>query len=278
MKIDLNCDMGEGFGAYSIGCDDEVMPHITSANVACGFHASDPLTMWKTVKLAKANGVAVGAHPSYPDLVGFGRRNLDASPDEVHTDVLYQIGALWALCRREGVRLQHVKPHGALYNTAAVNTAVASAIAQAIQAVDPELIMVCLSNSKMVEAAKAAGIRCVEEVFADRAYTREIRRIRARLEAEQARLLTARERHDDRRDAPARRGHELSRSSTNSSRTAAPTSAWPSRRIAGRRRGHRLRPHRRPPGLRVRAGLHRLRRLALETYAQKICKVMDLAP
>jgi UPF0271 protein len=105
--------------------------------------------------------------------VGFGRRNMDASPDEVHSDVLYQIGALWALCRREGVRLQHVKPHGALYNTAAVNTAVAAAIASAIQAVDPELIMVCLSNSRMVEAAQAAGIRCVEEVFADRAYTRE---------------------------------------------------------------------------------------------------------
>lgn len=173
MRIDLNCDMGEGFGAYSIGCDEEVMPHITSANVACGFHASDPLTMWKTVKMAKACGVAVGAHPSYPDLVGFGRRNMDASPDEVHTDVLYQIGALWALCRREGVRLQHVKPHGALYNTAAVNVAVASAIAQAIKAVDRELIMVCLSKSKMVEAAQAAGIRCVEEVFADRAYTRE---------------------------------------------------------------------------------------------------------
>jgi UPF0271 protein len=173
MKIDLNCDMGEGFGAYSIGRDDAVMPHITSANVACGFHASDPLTMWKTVQMAKACGVAVGAHPSYPDLVGFGRRNMDASPDEVHSDVLYQIGALWALCRREGVRLQHVKPHGALYNTAAVNTAVAAAIATAIQAVDPELIMVCLSNSRMVEAAQAAGIRCVEEVFADRAYTRE---------------------------------------------------------------------------------------------------------
>ena len=97
------------------------MPHITSANVACGFHASDPLTMWKTVQMAKACGVAVGAHPSYPDLVGFGRRNMDASPDEVHSDVLYQIGALWALCRREGVRLQHVKPHGALYNLSLIH-------------------------------------------------------------------------------------------------------------------------------------------------------------
>jgi UPF0271 protein len=173
MQIDLNCDMGEGFGVYSIGSDAQVMPFITSANIACGFHAADPATIWKTVKMAKANGVAVGAHPSYPDLVGFGRRPMEVSPEEVMADVLYQVGALAAICRREGVRLQHVKPHGALYNKAAVDSAIARAVAEAVKSVDPELYLVCLSNSEMVGAARTAGIRCVEEVFADRAYTRE---------------------------------------------------------------------------------------------------------
>jgi len=173
MQIDLNCDMGEGFGVYSIGNDEQVMPFITSANIACGFHAADPETIWKTIKMAKASNVAVGAHPSYPDLVGFGRRPMEVSPDEVLADVLYQIGALSAFCKREGVRLQHVKPHGALYNKAAVNSAIALAIAEAIKTIDPELYMVCLSNSEMVTAAQSVGIRYVEEVFADRAYTKE---------------------------------------------------------------------------------------------------------
>jgi len=173
MQIDLNCDMGEGFGVYSIGNDEQVMPFITSANIACGFHAADPETIWKTIKMAKASNVAVGAHPSYPDLVGFGRRPMEVSPDEVLADVLYQIGALSAFCKREGVRLQHVKPHGALYNKAAVNSAIALAIAEAIKTIDPELYMVCLSNSEMVTAAQSVGIRYVEEVFADRAYTME---------------------------------------------------------------------------------------------------------
>lgn len=173
MQIDLNCDMGEGFGIYTIGSDEQVMPFITSANIACGFHASDPETMWQTVKMAKACGVAVGAHPSYPDLVGFGRRPMDASVAEVKADVIFQIGALAAFCKVEGVKLQHVKPHGALYNKAAVNGQIAVAIAEAIKSVDSDLIMVCLSNSEMVTAAKAVGIRYVEEVFADRAYTKE---------------------------------------------------------------------------------------------------------
>ena len=173
MQIDLNCDMGEGFGVYTIGSDEQVMPFITSANIACGFHSADPETMWKTVKMAKACGVAVGAHPSYPDLVGFGRRPMDASAAEVKADVIYQIGALAAFCRAEGVKLQHVKPHGALYNKAAVNSSIAIAIAEAIKAVDPDLYMLCLSNSEMVTAAKAVGIKYVEEVFADRAYTAE---------------------------------------------------------------------------------------------------------
>lgn len=173
MKIDLNCDMGEGFGAYTIGSDEQVMPFITSANIACGFHAGDPETMQKTVKMAKANGVAVGAHPSYPDLVGFGRRPMDASAAEVKADVIYQIGAMAAFCKSEGIKLQHVKPHGALYNKAAVNSSIAVAIAEAIKSVDPDLYMVCLSNSEMVTAAKTVGIKYVEEVFADRAYTAE---------------------------------------------------------------------------------------------------------
>jgi UPF0271 protein len=171
LSIDLNCDMGEGFGAYDMGSDEQVMPYITSANIACGFHASDPARMWKTVKLAAKSGVSIGAHPSYPDLVGFGRRAMDATAEEISADVTYQIGALWAFCKREGVRLHHVKAHGALYNKAAENQSVAAAIAEAIKMVDPELTMVCLSNSAMVAVAQNAGIPYVEEVFADRAYS-----------------------------------------------------------------------------------------------------------
>lgn len=173
MRIDLNCDMGEGFGVYELGCDEQAMAYVTSINVACGFHASDPSNMLKTVRLAKRHDVAVGAHPSYPDLVGFGRRVLAASPAEIKADVIYQIGALAALCRSEGVWLQHVKVHGALYNEAAKDLTVATAIAEAIQAVDPELYMLCLGNSLMVEAAKNVGVRYVEEAFADRAYTKQ---------------------------------------------------------------------------------------------------------
>ncbi|MGD0682439.1 MAG: 5-oxoprolinase subunit PxpA [Terracidiphilus sp.] len=173
LSIDLNCDMGEGFGVYKIGNDEQVMPYITSANIACGFHASDPVNMWKTVKLAVRHGVTIGAHPSYPDLAGFGRRAMDATLDEISADVTYQIGALAAFCQREGARLQHVKAHGALYNKAVDDHSVAIAIAQAIKAVDRELIMVCLSNSTMVTAAQQAGVPYVEEVFADRAYTHE---------------------------------------------------------------------------------------------------------
>lgn len=173
MHIDLNCDMGEGFGAYTIGSDEQVMPFITSANIACGFHASDPATIRNTVRMAKAHGVAVGAHPSYPDLVGFGRRPMELSPEEVTADLIYQIGALSAFCKCEGIKLQHVKPHGALYNKAAVSRPIALAITGAMKALDPELYLVCLSNSEMVAAARESGIRYVEEVFADRAYTSE---------------------------------------------------------------------------------------------------------
>ena len=169
--IDLNCDMGESYGTYTLGYDEAAMPYVTSINVACGFHASDPANMLKTVRRAKTHGVAIGAHPSFPDLVGFGRRLMALSPEEVDADVLYQIGSLEAICRAEGLKLQHVKVHGALYNAAAKDLALATAIAKAIKAVDPGLYMLCLGNSLMVEAAKAEGLPYVEEAFADRAYT-----------------------------------------------------------------------------------------------------------
>ena len=171
MRIDLNCDMGESFGTYTLGYDSEAMPFVTSVNVACGFHASDPANMYKTVKLAKQCGAAIGAHPAFPDLVGFGRRVIAASPEEIKADVIYQIGALMGFCKAEGVPMQHVKAHGALYNVAEKDIVTATAIAEAIKAVDPSLYMLCLANSCMVEAAKNVGIPYVEEAFADRGYT-----------------------------------------------------------------------------------------------------------
>lgn len=164
--IDLNCDMGEGYDS-----DARVMPLVTSANVACGFHAGDPVTMRRTVRLARAHGVAVGAHPSFPDRSGFGRRLLAASPDEVRDDVTYQIGALWAICRSEGVRMAFVKPHGALYNAAARDEALARAICEAARSVEPALAVVCLARSPMAALARGMGVACIEEAFADRAYT-----------------------------------------------------------------------------------------------------------
>ena len=172
-KVDLNCDMGEGFGVYRFGFDEEAMPYVTSANLACGFHASDPMTMLRAIRLAKKHGVAVGAHPSFPDRVGFGRRLLGASPDEIRADVIYQIGALAALCRSQGVGLTHVKAHGALYNLATRDVEVATAIAEAVKSTDRNLTMICLAGSRMTEAARKAGLRCREEVFADRGYTRQ---------------------------------------------------------------------------------------------------------
>ena len=170
MKIDLNCDLGESFGAYKLGLDDQVLPYISSANVACGFHASDPVVMDKTVALAKDAGVAVGAHPGYPDLQGFGRRNMTIPSREVKAMVMYQIGALQAFCTAHGLKLQHVKPHGALYNMAGKDEALAMAVCEAIQAVDDSLILLGLSGSKMLEAADKIGLRSAREVFADRAY------------------------------------------------------------------------------------------------------------
>lgn len=180
MQIDLNCDMGEGFGRYDIGNDAEVMPLITSANVACGFHASDPGTMHRTLRLAKEYDVAVGGHPSFPDRVGFGRREMSASPAEIQDDVMYQLGALQAFCKAEGVPLRHVKPHGALYNLAARKIEVATAIATAIRAVDPSLYLVGLCGSEMAMAAGDAGLKFAAEAFADRGYGKDGRLVSRR--------------------------------------------------------------------------------------------------
>lgn len=173
MFIDLNCDMGEGYGVYTLGYDEQAMPFVTSINVACGFHASDPLNMLKTVRLAKKHNLAIGAHPSFPDLVGFGRRAMAASTEEIYSDVIYQVGALAAICASEGLKLQHVKVHGALYNMAEKDIKVATAIAEAIKKVDPDLYMLCSCGSAMVTAAQNVGVKYVEEAFADRAYTKE---------------------------------------------------------------------------------------------------------
>ncbi|MBI5521451.1 MAG: 5-oxoprolinase subunit PxpA [Desulfarculus sp.] len=177
MKIDLNCDMGESFGNYTLGRDAEIIGHITSANVACGCHAADPLVMDQTVRLALAHGVGIGAHPGYPDLRGFGRRRMECSAEEIRSDVLYQIGALHAIAKAAGASLQHVKPHGALYNTAMADQAVARPICQALAAYAPELILVTLAGpggETMRRVAAQEGLTQVaQEAFADRAYTSE---------------------------------------------------------------------------------------------------------
>jgi 5-oxoprolinase (ATP-hydrolysing) subunit A len=167
---DINCDLGESFGAYTIGADEEVMPYITSANVACGFHGGDPGVMRRTVRLAREHGVAVGAHPGFQDLAGFGRREMRLSPQEIEDLVLYQVGALEAIARSGGVRLAHVKPHGALYNMAARDRGMADAIARAVRAFDPSLVLFVLPGSEMQKAGEAAGLVVAPEGFADRAY------------------------------------------------------------------------------------------------------------
>ncbi len=169
-KVDLNADLGESFGAYTLGMDADVLKYISSANVACGFHAGDPVVMQKTVALAAQAGVAVGAHPGYPDLMGFGRRNMTVSAEEAKAYIKYQVGALWAFAKANGVFLQHVKPHGAFYNMAAVNEALAVAICEAIYEVDKDLILLGLAGSQHILAAKKVGLRCASEVFADRGY------------------------------------------------------------------------------------------------------------
>jgi len=169
-RVDLNCDMGESFGAYTIGADEAVFPHITSANVACGFHGGDPSVMRLTVARAKQHGVAVGAHPSFPDLIGFGRRNMDVSPDDIYDLMVYQIGALLGVARTQGVEIQHVKAHGALYNMAALKPEMAAPIARAVRDVDREMILFGLPGSHLIAEGESAGLATASEAFADRNY------------------------------------------------------------------------------------------------------------
>lgn len=170
LKVDVNSDLGESFGAYKMGMDDKVLPLVTSANIACGFHAGDPTVMKKTVRLALDSGAALGAHPGMPDLVGFGRRKLDISLEDAYNIVVYQVGALAAFAKAAGGKLQHVKPHGSLYNMAGKDAKLAEAIAQAIYDVDKSLILFALAGSESIKAAEKIGLRTASEVFADRSY------------------------------------------------------------------------------------------------------------
>lgn len=169
-RVDLNSDLGESFGRYTLGMDDKVIPLISTANVACGYHASDPLVMDETIERAKAAGIRVGAHPGLPDLMGFGRRNIAITPEEAKAYTTYQLGALDAFCKSKGVKMQHVKPHGAFYNMAAKDYELSKAICEAVKAYDSSLIILGLSGSETVKAAKDLGLRVAQEVFADRAY------------------------------------------------------------------------------------------------------------
>ena len=168
--IDMNCDLAESYGVYRIGMDEEILPYITSANLACGFHASDPVVMSKSVEACKRNSVAVGAHPGFPDLQGFGRRNMIIPPKEVKAMVMYQIGALDAFCRANGITMQHVKPHGALYNMAGKDYELARAVGEAIADVNPRLILMAQAGSQMQKAAEEMHLKMAREIFADRAY------------------------------------------------------------------------------------------------------------
>jgi UPF0271 protein len=169
-KVDINCDLGESYGAFHMGNDRAIMPHITSANVACGFHAGDPTTIARTLQLAKRFNVAVGAHPAYPDLMGFGRREMSLTIEELRNYVIYQVSALEGFAKASGIQLQHVKLHGALYNKAAKNSETAQTAVKAIKALNPNLIVFAPPKSALAEAAAKAGIRVAYEVFADRAY------------------------------------------------------------------------------------------------------------
>lgn len=170
LMVDLNSDLGESFGRYDLGEDAAMMKLITSANIACGFHAGDPTVIARTVALAMQHGVELGAHPGYPDLQGFGRRQMELTSEEINSVICYQLGALAAFARIAGLRLVHVKPHGALYNLAAQDFVVAKAIARAVSDYDPELILIGLAGSELIRAGEAAGLRIASEGFPDRAY------------------------------------------------------------------------------------------------------------
>lgn len=170
LRIDLNCDMGESFGAWKMGNDEAIMPYITSANIACGFHAGDPATMRKTVALAIKHGVALGAHPGLPDLQGFGRRNMAITDQEAYDMMVVQIGALAGVAASQGAKLRHVKAHGQLYNMSVKNEGLARALAQATYDVDPNLVFFGLAASKMLDIAASVGCKVASEVFGDRSY------------------------------------------------------------------------------------------------------------
>lgn len=173
MYIDLNSDLGESYGSWSMGNDEQILPIVSSTNIACGFHAGDPKSILQTLKQAAHLKVSVGAHVSYPDLVGFGRRNMDVAYDELYADVLYQISALQGLAQVAGTSVRYVKPHGALYNTIATNLVQAKAVIDAILAYDSYLVLVALAGSPLIEFARKQGLRVVSEAFADRAYHRD---------------------------------------------------------------------------------------------------------
>ncbi len=170
MTVDLNCDLGESFGAYSIGEDEAVLPLISSASIACGFHAGDPLVMDRTVEMAVKSGCVIGAHPGFPDLQGFGRRNMDVKGDELEAMLIYQVGALDAFCRRHHTRLRYVKPHGALYNMCAADEHLSRTLVHALLSLPDAFPLMGMSQSWMTRAAEAAGLPVLHEVFADRAY------------------------------------------------------------------------------------------------------------
>lgn len=173
LRVDINCDMGESFGAYIMGADEQILDEVTSANIACGFHAGDPAVMRKTVRAALDKGVAIGAHPGLPDLAGFGRREMDISPQEAYDLVVYQIGALYGFVASEGGKMRHVKAHGALYNMAARNRELAAAIAEAVYKVDGHLILFGLAGSELIAAGQHIGLTTASEVFADRTYQQD---------------------------------------------------------------------------------------------------------
>ncbi len=170
VSIDINSDIGESFGAYKIGADESILDIVTSANIACGYHAGDPCTMRKTVAMAKKRGVRIGAHTGFPDIMGFGRRNMSVSAEEMYDYTLYQLGALYGFARAAGFELSHVKPHGAMYNMAAKDVSLALAICRAVKEFDRELIILGLAGSRFCEAAEECGLTFASEVFADRAY------------------------------------------------------------------------------------------------------------
>jgi UPF0271 protein len=173
LYIDLNSDIGESFGNYTLGMDAKVMEHVTSVNIACGWHAGDPLIMEETVKNCKEKGVAIGAHPGYPDLMGFGRRKMAISPKEAQAYMLYQLGALQAFAQSYGLKVQHMKMHGAFYNTACVEPSIANAILEGMERFDPSIRLMVLSGSYIAKEGKRRGLAVIEEVFADRGYTDE---------------------------------------------------------------------------------------------------------